>query len=182
MNDSAYPTALDLRLTGAAARFAGKARSMPEGHLIHRHAREQHEALAGYVVRASSPQGRFPARPYDGGTLARVEAVGKHLLYHFEDGLPAIHVHLGMRGLFLRHDEPASAPRGGTRLRLATGTVAYDLIAPSRCESLDSRGVAALFASLGPDPLREDASATEAVRRLTAYRGAVGAGVLDQKV
>ncbi|MFC7101280.1 DNA-formamidopyrimidine glycosylase family protein [Nonomuraea rubra] len=94
---------------------------MPEGHLIHRHAREQHAALAGHVVRAAGPQGRFDARPYDGRALAGVEAVGKHLLYHFEDGLPAIHVHLGMRGIFLRYDDPAAEPRRGTRLRLATG-------------------------------------------------------------
>ncbi|GAA4912341.1 endonuclease-8 [Nonomuraea thailandensis] len=155
---------------------------MPEGHLIHRHAREQHAALAGHVVRAAGPQGRFDARPYDGRALAGVEAVGKHLLYHFEGGLPAIHVHLGMRGIFLRYDDPAAEPRRGTRLRLATGEVAYDLIAPSRCEPLDAAGVGALFVSLGPDPLREDASAPEAVRRLTGFRGPVGAGVLDQGV
>ncbi|UBU11652.1 Fpg/Nei family DNA glycosylase [Nonomuraea gerenzanensis] len=154
---------------------------MPEGHLIHRHAREQHADLAGRTVHASSPQGRFDAQPYDGRLLRSVEAVGKHLLYHF-DAAPAVHVHLGMRGLFLRYDDPASSPRAGTRLRLVTDEVAYDLIAPSRCEPLDAGGVGALFASLGPDPLREDASEAEAVRRLTAFRGPVGAAVLDQKV
>ncbi|WP_043630351.1 DNA-formamidopyrimidine glycosylase family protein [Nonomuraea candida] len=154
---------------------------MPEGHLIHRHAREQHADLAGHVVRASGPQGRFDARPYDGRALRAIEAVGKHLLYHFDDA-PAVHVHLGMRGLFLRYGDPATPPRGGTRLRLATDEVAYDLIAPSRCEPLDDQGVEALRAWLGPDPLRADASEEEAVRRLTAFRGPVGAAVLDQRV
>ena len=154
---------------------------MPEGHLIHRHAREQHADLGGRVLRAAGPQGRFDARPYDGRALRSVEALGKHLLYHF-DGAPAVHVHLGMRGIFLRYADPATPPKAGTRLRLATDDVAYDLIAPSLCERLDRDGVAALRASLGPDPLRDDASPEEAVRRLTGFRGPVGAAVLDQKV
>ncbi|AQZ69407.1 Formamidopyrimidine-DNA glycosylase [[Actinomadura] parvosata subsp. kistnae] len=155
---------------------------MPEGHLIHRHAREQHTALSGRTVRASSPQGRFEAGPYDGRTLTEVEALGKHLLYHFENGLPAIHVHLGMRGIYLHHDDPTTPPRPGTRLRLATDNTAYDLIAPIRCEPMDAPAVATLRDSLGPDPLRDDASPSEAVRRLTSFRGPVGAGVLDQGV
>ncbi len=154
---------------------------MPEGHLIHRYAREQHRALAGRRVRAASPQGRFDARPYDGRLVEGVEALGKHLLYLF-DGGPAIHVHLGMRGLFLRHDDPVAQPRRGTRLRLATDEVAFDLIAPFRCETMGGEQVAALRASLGPDPLRGDADRAVAVRRLAAFTGPVGAAVLDQGV
>ncbi|MFG1946789.1 DNA-formamidopyrimidine glycosylase family protein [Nonomuraea sp. NPDC048826] len=154
---------------------------MPEGHLVHRYADEQHEALAGRTVRAASPQGRFDAAPYDGRAVARVEALGKHLLYVF-DGAPAVHVHLGMRGLFLRRDDPEAPPRSGTRLRLATDAVAFELIAPSRCEPLTDGEVAALAGSLGPDPLRPGADRREAVRRMTAFAGPVGAAVLDQGV
>lgn len=154
---------------------------MPEGHLIHRYAREQHAALAGQVLAVSSPQGRFDPGPYDGRRLRAVEAYGKHLLYHL-DGSATLHVHLGMRGLFLRHDQPAAAPRSGVRLRLAGPHVAYDLIAPIRCEPLTADGERALRDSLGPDPLRADADPAEAVRRLAAARGAVGAAVLDQGV
>jgi formamidopyrimidine-DNA glycosylase len=154
---------------------------MPEGHLLHRHARQQNQALAGHRVRATSPQGRFDARPYDGRVLTNVEALGKHLLYWIE-GAPAIHVHLGMRGIFLRYDRPETAPRGGTRLRLATDDVVFDLIAPARCEALSEPAVAALRAGLGPDPLRADADRDEAVRRMAAARGPVGAAVLDQAV
>ncbi|MBE3013519.1 formamidopyrimidine-DNA glycolase [Microbispora sp. NEAU-D428] len=158
---------------------------MPEGHLVHRYADEQHEALAGRVVRAASPQGRFDARPYDGRVVEGVEALGKHLLYWVEDA-PPIHVHLGMQGLFLRYDDPAAEPRKGTRLRLATGEAAFDLIAPARCEPMDERALAALRAATGPDPLSRDpdrdAIREEAVRRLLAARTAVGAAVLDQSV
>ncbi|MER7335707.1 MULTISPECIES: DNA-formamidopyrimidine glycosylase family protein [unclassified Micromonospora] len=154
---------------------------MPEGHLIHRYARDQHAALAGQVLSVSSPQGRLDARPYDGRRLRAVEAYGKHLLYHV-DGAPGLHVHLGMRGLFLRYDDPDVPPRKGVRLRLAGASVAYDLIAPTRCEPLPADGERALRASLGPDPLRADADGDEAARRLTAARAAVGAALLDQAV
>lgn len=158
---------------------------MPEGHLLHRVAREISADLGGSVVRASSPQGRFDAAPVDGLVLVRTEAVGKHLL-HLLDGGARVHVHLGMRGLHLRVPDLVAPPRGGVRLRLASESVAWDLVAPSVCELLDDDGVARLLAGLGPDPLRasEDAdhSEGEAVRRLRAARGAVGAAVLDQSV
>lgn len=32
---------------------------MPEGHTIHRHARDQRKVLQGKVLAVSSPQGRF---------------------------------------------------------------------------------------------------------------------------
>ncbi|MBM0237829.1 hypothetical protein JNW88_12885 [Micromonospora sp. ATA32] len=87
-----------------------------------------------------------------------------------------------MRGLFLRYDDPAVTPRAGVRLRLAGAAVAYDLIAPIRCEPLPADGERALRASLGPDPLRADADPQEAVRRLAATRAPVGAALLDQAV
>ncbi|MEH0975261.1 DNA-formamidopyrimidine glycosylase family protein [Micromonospora sp. CPCC 205546] len=143
--------------------------------------REQHAALAGQVLAVSSPQGRLDVGPYDGRLLRAVEAYGKHLLYHVDDA-PTLHVHLGMRGLFLRYDDPAVPPRAGVRLRLAGAGAAYDLIAPLRCAPLTGDGERALRSSLGPDPLRVDADGDEAVRRLGAARGAVGAALLDQAV
>lgn len=153
---------------------------MPEGHLVHRDAVAQHTDLAGRTVTVSSPQGRLDTAPVDGRVLDRVEAYGKHLFQFFLDA-PTVHVHLGMQGLWLRHPEPATPPRKQVRLRLAD-TVAYDLIAPSACELLPPDDVAALLAQLGPDPLRQDADPEEAVHRLRAARGSVGAVILDQGV
>ena len=153
---------------------------MPEGHLLHRTARELTADLAGAVVAACSPQGRFDAAPLDGARVRAAEAHGKHLLVHL-DGAPSVHVHLGMRGVFLRYPDPAVPPRTGVRLRLA-GPVAWDLVAPTTCELLDEAGVARVHAALGPDPLRADADPDEAVRRLLAARGPVGAAVVDQAV
>ena len=153
---------------------------MPEGHLLHRTASELSADLTGRTVAASSPQGRFDAAPVDGCTVTRAEAYGKHLLVHLQDA-PSVHVHLGMRGLFLRYPDPASPPRSGVRLRLA-GPVAWDLIAPTTCELLDGGGVARLVGALGPDPLRPEATVEQAVTRLRAARGPVAAAMVDQAV
>ena len=153
---------------------------MPEGHLLHRFAGQLRDDLAGREVGASSPQRKFDATVLDGRRLADVRAVGKHLLYDI-DGAPTLHVHLGMRGLFLRYSDPGTEPRAGVRLRLATPEVAWDLIAPSACELLDSAGVERLLHGLGADPLGPDDRDT-AVRALRSFRGAVGAALLDQSV
>ena len=153
---------------------------MPEGHLLHRTAGELSADLAGAQVSASSPQGRLDVSELDGRVLTSAEAHGKHLFVHLE-AAPSVHVHLGMRGVFLRYPDPTEPPRKGVRLRLS-GPVAWDLIAPTTCELLDQDAVARVVAGLGPDPLRPDAGAVEAVRRLRAARGPVGAAVVDQAV
>lgn len=153
---------------------------MPEGHLLHHHARAQREGLTGPLV-VASPQARFAAQAarLDGRPLAEVEAHGKHLLYDF-GGDDVVHVHLGMRGLFLDHPVPPPPPRPQVRLRLVGAALAVDLIAPITCELLDRAGRDALLAGLGPDPLG-DAPDVAAVReRFATARTAVGALLLDQ--
>ena len=71
---------------------------MPEGHTIHRIAREHRSHFVGDDVRVSSPQGRFvDAERLTGRALRAVEAYGKHLFYEF-DGRRYVHVHLGLFG------------------------------------------------------------------------------------
>ncbi len=153
---------------------------MPEGHLIHAFADRIRTDLAGSELRASSPQGKFDPGRLDRHRLLDVRAVGKHLLYDVENA-PVLHVHLGMRGLFLRYPDPSTAPRGGTRLRLTGPDVAWDLIAPSTCELLDTPALNRLLGGLGHDPLGPD-DREGAMRALRAFPGAVGAAVLDQSV
>lgn len=155
---------------------------MPEGHTIHRLARD-HQELVGCAPSATSPQGRFAdgAARIDGRVLAAVDAHGKHLFQRF-DPEAVVHVHLGMRGKYLRSGAPVRAPLGQVRLRLATDLLAWDLVAPSVCELLDAAGVAALVGRLGPDPLRADADPERARANLRAFPGTVGAALLDQAV
>jgi endonuclease-8 len=153
---------------------------VPEGHLIHKLASQLSE-LVGPPVNASSPQGRFAVQAIDGRPLLGVEAYGKNLLIDSAARV-CVRVHLGMRGKWLRF-APVSGPGlPQVRLRLRTDDVAWDLIAPSRCDLLDADGRAKLIASLGPDPLRGDADPAEAYRRVSAYPGPIAAALLDQSI
>lgn len=70
---------------------------MPEGDTLHRAAARLRPALRGQVlVRFEAPRLRGD-RPRPGVEIADVEAVGKHLLIHFADGL-TLRTHLGMPG------------------------------------------------------------------------------------
>jgi endonuclease-8 len=151
---------------------------VPEGHTLHRLARDLAE-LVGPAVSATSPQGRFPAEKVDGRRLIRVEAYGKHLLVDVDSG-DSVHVHLGMRGKWLRFAPVTGPGLPQVRLRLAAPEVAWDLIAPSTCELLPLTGRSALVAGLGPDPLRADGDPDEAYRRVTAHPGTIAAALLDQ--
>jgi formamidopyrimidine-DNA glycosylase len=158
---------------------------MPEGHTIHGLARSMAE-LVGHQVAASSPQGRFPADTVDGAMVHQVEAYGKHLLLDLSTPAAAavqtVHVHLGMRGKWLRFSPVTGPAMRQVRLRLARPDVAWDLIAPTTCELLAPSQRQALVERLGPDPLRPDADAAEAQRRIAAYSGSIGAAVMDQGV
>ncbi|MCW2815924.1 MAG: putative glycosylase [Nocardioides sp.] len=154
---------------------------MPEGHTVHRLARDLGE-LRGSVLAVSSPQGRFveQAALVDGAVLDGVDAHGKHLFLVTSAG--SMHVHLGMRGFWLRHPDPTAEPMRQVRLRLADPHVAWDLIAPSVCELLDDAGVRRVVERLGPDPLRPDADAAQVTAAWAADRRAIGAVLLDQAV
>ncbi len=72
---------------------------MPEGHSVHRLARQFSDVFAGERLAVSSPQGRFApgAARLDGQELTCVYAHGKHLFLGFGHGL-VLHVHLGLYG------------------------------------------------------------------------------------
>ena len=72
---------------------------MPEGHSVHRIARQFDRNFVGRAVTASSPQGRFVegAAVISGRTATRVRAVGKQMFLEFDDDL-WLRVHLGMYG------------------------------------------------------------------------------------
>jgi endonuclease VIII len=72
---------------------------MPEGHSVHRIARQFDRNIVGRRVSASSPQGRFAegAAVLDGREATEVRAVGKQMFLGFE-GDVWLRVHLGMYG------------------------------------------------------------------------------------
>ncbi|MBC7442324.1 MAG: Fpg/Nei family DNA glycosylase [Ramlibacter sp.] len=72
---------------------------MPEGHSVHRIARQFARNFVGKRIRLSSPQGRFAdgAARLDGRTMTDARAVGKQMFLEFDNGL-WLRVHLGLYG------------------------------------------------------------------------------------
>ncbi|REE02849.1 Fpg/Nei family DNA glycosylase [Citricoccus nitrophenolicus] len=127
---------------------------MPEGHSIHRLARQFSDVFAGERLRVSSPQGRFAAgaRLIDGATLTAARAHGKHLFLDFgEDTGTALvlRVHLGLYGAW---------SFGGDE----TFRGASSIGAPRRMGETDTFDVPAVPADTAPDTPEHDAGAAPA--------------------
>ena len=161
---------------------------MPEGHTIHRLARDIGRDLRGRLLRAETRQEDFfggGARRLDGRTLADTSAQGKHLFLHL-DGAPStdsvLHVHLGLFGKFRRHRLPAPEPSPNLRLRLSGDERAWDLTGPMVCALRSPDVLDEVAAKLGPDPLRRDADPDRFVRAVLRSGRPIGALLLDQSV
>jgi formamidopyrimidine-DNA glycosylase len=163
---------------------------MPEGHTLHRLARDLDDAFAGRTVAATSPQGRFTdgAAALDGSRFLEASAHGKHLFVTFGRGRARLllHVHLGLYGAFTltrlaRGGRPAP-PVGQVRLRLAATGVVADLRGPTRCELLDPDAHEALLERLGPDPLQRGADGDEAYARIARSAAPLAVLLMRQDV
>lgn len=160
---------------------------VPEGHTIHKIAKDHGKLLNGRAVRVSSPQGRFEggAERIDGCVLERIEAHGKHLFYHWDSGEIG-HVHLGLFGKFrvAEFGDEASPPdpKGAVRMRLLTEAVAIDLNGPTAC-TIDPPDVReGILDRLGPDPLRRDGKPDKMIAKLAKSKRGIGDLLMDQSV
>jgi len=72
---------------------------MPEGHSVHRIARQFALHFVGNRIAVTSPQGRFAAgaAQLDGHVMTDAKAVGKQMFLEFDNGL-WLRVHLGLYG------------------------------------------------------------------------------------
>jgi endonuclease-8 len=162
---------------------------VPEGHTIHRLARDHSPLLVGHQVAASSPQGRFAdgAALLSGRRVERIEPYGKHLFYGFAGDL-LLHVHLGLYGTWVSGAGAPPEARGALRLRLTTtdadgGPGSWlDLRGPTACEIYTPADRDRVLARLGPDPLRRDADPDLAWARLSRSRTPIGQLLMDQSV
>ena len=157
---------------------------MPEGHVIHRLARELNEKFAGQRVQVSSPQGRFAASAalVDGSTLRGAEAWGKNLFIEFGAQIPEpiIHIHLGLIGKL--RVEPLSPPVGEVRLRINDERWAADLRGPQTCALVSPERRDEIVGKLGPDPIREDADPERGYARIARSKKSIATLLMDQKV
>lgn len=156
---------------------------MPEGHTIHRAARDHRPMLMGKVVSVASPQGRFAegAARLDDQICLTVEAYGKHLVYTFANGL-ALHIHLGLFGRLRTSKNPAPEPRGEVRIRMMSTTHVVDINGPNTCEVLNFSELATLIRRIGPDVLRKDADPERAWTRISKSKSGIGQLLMDQAI
>lgn len=164
---------------------------MPEGHTIHRIARDHGKLLAGRTVRVSSPQGRFAADAarVDGAVLERIEPYGKHLFYRWSTGEVG-HVHLGLFGKYrVQRTDHSPDPIGQVRMRLQAEPddnhqqfVTVDLSGPTAC-TIDPPSVRRdILARLGPDPIRRGSTPAAMIERVSRSTRGIGDLLMDQAV
>jgi formamidopyrimidine-DNA glycosylase len=160
---------------------------VPEGHTIHRLARDHPPLLVGGPVCRASPPGQLAdgAALLTGRTCTRIEPYGKHLWYLF-DGDLSLHVHLGLYGKWTGGTGPPPEVRGQLRLRMTAGsgtdTAWLDLRGPTACEVHTRADQQAVLARLGPDPLRRTDDGERAWQRLSRSRTSIGQLLMDQTV
>lgn len=118
---------------------------MPEGHTVHRIARQFARDYVGHHVAVSSPQGRFAAGAalLDGRELLTSAAVGKQLFLGFEGG-HVLRVHLGLYGAWDFH---------GVVSPLVDGGEAVGSMGAPRVRRSVRMGEAERETAEGPDPV-----------------------------
>ena len=183
---------------------------MPEGHSIHRIARQFNDVFTGESVRVSSPQGRYTdgAALLDGASILNAYAHGKHLFVPFNNEL-TLNVHLGIYGNWsFGGDETFTgassigaprkigekectageaeeytgppAPKGTTRCRIVSEHGWADLVGPTICRTLNPDEVAQVRAKLGPDPLNTDANPERFYAAARKSSRPIGVILMDQ--
>ncbi len=183
---------------------------MPEGHSIHRLARQFQDVFGGAELAASSPQGRFAdgAALLDGRILERAEAHGKQMFLYFSHER-VLRVHLGLYGAWsfggdssftgassigaprrMGEEELAGfssvgppEPQGAVRVRLVSAHGWADLRGPTACQVITPDEAAAARTRLGPDPLRNlPGDGAEFARRIRKSSTSIALQLMKQEV
>jgi endonuclease-8 len=135
---------------------------VPEGHTLALASRRL-QPLVGHLVAEG---------PLAGASVAAVEARGKHLLIHSDDGR-TLHAHLGLHGSVRLH--PPGTGRGRHVLRTPAGDA---VIRGTLVRELRS---ALLRLPVGPDALK-DFDVAEYLRRIRLVDRPIGEAIMDQRV
>ena len=137
--------------------------------------------LAGKPLTAATPEtfGRLV-----GSTVTEVEARGKHLLIHFDNGL-VLHSHMRMTGSWhiYRPGEPWRKPARMAKVVLGNDDAVAVLFNAPVAELRRAREVDHDLAHLGPDILAPELNIEEILKRARgAERQALGELLLNQRV
>lgn len=161
---------------------------MPEGDTLVRTADGLRPFLMGRTVTAATARQPGPqASRLVGARVTAVEAAGKNLLIRFDNGLE-VRTHLQMRGSWHRYRPGERWRRPPARARLVIevpGSIAVCFDAPT-VELFEQRAepLHPTLSRLGPDLLKDDFDAAEALRRLRDPARAdrpIAEALLDQR-
>jgi endonuclease VIII len=159
---------------------------VPEGHTVHRTAKQFQKLFAQRPVIVSSPQGRFTdASIISGQQLSKAEAWGKQMVLHFESA--AIRIHLGIYGKwsFQSFEDAPPEPKGQVRARFLSDSSVVDLRGPTACELTSFDDLPQLYSRLGPDPLRPDPKGKSRemfISKVKSRKVSIGQLLMDQSV
>lgn len=157
---------------------------MPEGDTLFRSARTLSRALAGRTItRVLSPLEAIARAELVGRRVERVEAHGKNLVMHFDDGR-ALHSHMMMNGSWhlYRAGERWRKPEHMARVAFEVAATADDIARVAVCflapvvRLIGDADLDPKLESLGPDILSPSFDREEAIRRLHAL-GSMPTGV-----
>jgi endonuclease-8 len=156
---------------------------VPEGDTVFLAATRLRAALAGQVLtRTDFRVPRFATADLSGRVLREVDTHGKHFLFRVDGGV-TLHSHYKMEGSWhlYRHGERWQGPAFEARCVLeneAWVAVGFRLAITELLPTSEERAV---VGHLGPDPLRPDWDAAEALRRLRdAGPTPIAEALLDQ--
>ncbi len=144
---------------------------MPEGDSVYRLRERLDAATRGASVRDGELRaGNAAGHSLAGRTIVGYGTHGKHLLTRFDDAT-TLHTHLRMQGSWTitrpgRFLPAAAREKARVRLRLDDGREVWGVDLPV-VELVPTAREVDVVGYLGPDPLREDWDAAEAVRRLS---------------
>ncbi len=150
---------------------------MPEGDTIFRSARALHKALAGtivteFVTELAPLASVHDSTPLTGRTVEQVESRGKWLLIHFSGDLVLV-THMLMSGSWHIYRRGERWRRGRRHMRVLLANDSYEAVAfdvpVARFYTARTLARNSALPRLGPDPLREDFSASDAAARIAAH-------------
>ena len=125
---------------------------MPEGHSVHRIARQFARHFLDQPVAVSSPQGRFAADAalLDGHRIVAARAVGKQMFLEFDNGL-FLRVHLGLYGAWDFAGDVGIADRRSDGTEASLSSIGAPRLTRLRMSEQETPGE--LLESFPPEPV-----------------------------
>lgn len=160
---------------------------MPEGDTIHRAAARLRPLLEQQTIAAArSRDPAIDAGSLVGATVRRVEARGKHLLFHFDDRR-ALHSHMGMTGSWhlYRPGEAWQKPERRAAIVLEVPQQVIVCFSPATLELLSETALRRhpYVHRLGPDLLGGPLDRSEVLERFRARNDLpIGEAVMNQTI